>query len=379
MFLISGQKHLHAQLIVQGCPKTPVFLPEMPECQKGDYVLKFADEFNGDSLDLEVWENVVWRQGSADDEQHWQYFSLDNVEVSDGTCKIIAKKETVWRRAAFWKEDDELLEDGRPNFRSWDYTSGSLWTKKKYFYGKYEIRCRLPDGEGMWPAFWMYRGDTASELDVFDNYRNTNDYITGVGHAHFQNPDGTSCAKQYHSIANLTKWHVYTCIFDEFKIIWQLDGETIREYPRFTTYDGNPVFCGDEIAFGTYLEQQAYPRDSMSIIFNLALQAGEHAPDETTKFPAVFEVDYIRFYEFVRSKSIKLKAYPNPTEGIFQIESELPIEKIALFDLTGKLLREWEQLPKGVSEFDISGFEQGIYFFRAIIYGEMKLLKIVKF
>ena len=86
-------------------------------------------------------------------------------------------------------------------------------------------------------------------------------------------------------------------MFDFDKIIWKIDGSTIRTFYRIVTVDGNPVVCGDNIGIGEYFQQQSYPLEYMHIIANMAIQSGSNAPDANTVFPSTFEIDYIRYYK----------------------------------------------------------------------------------
>ena len=74
---------------------------------------------------------------------------LDNSYVSNGTLKIIAKKETY-------------TDQGHTK----NYTSARLNSKFAFTYGKIEARAKLPQGIGTWPAIWML-GQNIDELGAF--------------------------------------------------------------------------------------------------------------------------------------------------------------------------------------------------------------------
>ena len=48
-----------------------------------------------------------------------------------------------------------VIETRKQNFGNRGYTSSRLISKKSFQYGIFEMRARLPEGRGTWPAFWM--------------------------------------------------------------------------------------------------------------------------------------------------------------------------------------------------------------------------------
>ena len=121
-----------------------------------DYTLAFADEFDGDAVNTNVWRvhnHAGLRKGG--------YWTLDQASVRDGNLVIRTE----------YKEDGE--------FGSGWYTCG-LETRGKveHKFGYYECRCILPKGQGMWSAFWLMNahvnevsgtGTKGAELDIFES------------------------------------------------------------------------------------------------------------------------------------------------------------------------------------------------------------------
>ena len=281
------------------CLYTTGFLFSMPSCDTDDYNLVFEDNFDGNILDLEKWEIQPWGQGALQGGASQEYYTLDNAIVSNGSLKIIAKQETVQRRAVNWINDNVILDDGISNLRTFNYTSSNIWTKEKYFFGKYEIRARLPEGNGLWPAFWMYGGQQWNEIDVFDNYSGINTLVTATGFDYDEDGTAEGCTDSFDGF-DFSQWHTFTCIFDFDRITWLVDGNPIRTQYRFTSLTGDIITCGEDIAVGTYLINKSFPIQAMSIILNLAIGSGDGpcaAPDESTQFPSNFEIDYVRYYK----------------------------------------------------------------------------------
>jgi hypothetical protein len=94
----------------------------------------------------------------------------DNVIISNGTLKIIAKKEAYSGSA---------------------YTSARIQTQNKFAftYGKMEIRAKLPAGGGTWPAIWLLGSNAATapwpacgEIDIMEHKGNDLNRIYGTLH-----------------------------------------------------------------------------------------------------------------------------------------------------------------------------------------------------
>ena len=71
-----------------------------------------------------------------------------------------------------------------------------------------------------------------------------------------------------------------------------------------------------------------------------------------------------------------ITAYPNPVEGILNLQSELNITKIEVIDLQGRMLLNQENQ---LNTIDFSHFPNGIYFVKVSTeQGQNKLFKILK-
>ncbi|MBP5092090.1 MAG: glycoside hydrolase family 16 protein, partial [Bacilli bacterium] len=100
------------------------------------YSLSWADEFDGESLNLDNWSYEIGNGNGGWGNQEAQYYTDHNDEVKDGKLIISAKKERV---------------------SDWDYTSTRIRTKGKVTttYGYIAARIKLSAVAGLWPAFWM--------------------------------------------------------------------------------------------------------------------------------------------------------------------------------------------------------------------------------
>ena len=361
------------------CEKSGVILAQYYSCNTNPFELVFEDNFENDSLDKTKWQLVMAGQGGLNNSGRVELNTLNNLEFTGGICRIIAKKETIVARAVNWRADDEILPDGLPNRRTFYYTSSALWSKKTYLHGKYEIRCRMPRGNGFWPAFWTFGGERWNEIDVFDSYAGTGKLVTSIGHDFENNGKSNGCSLSYTGY-DLAEWHVFTCIFEPEQISFLIDDELVRITPRVITAGGHALRCNDEIDHGVYYELKSYPVEPMHIIINMALMS-ENGPgaslpvDDSTPFPSAFEVDYVRYWKRTENK---FTVFPNPAGAFATVQSQHPLRiTIRLFNVFGVLVKTITEASTPV-QVPLQGLEEGVYLMEIGYEGGTKNIKIIK-
>ena len=281
-----------------------IVLIEDGNCDNNPWVLFFEDNFNSTSLDFSKWEipyQGVIRDFIHQNEKQW-YANTgntpslpydNNIEVSNGTLKLITRKETNPIIGSY----TEWTASPPANYIStFEYTSAEIDSKESFGYGKYEIRCKIPKGKGFWPAFWMYGegiNNRNNEIDVFEFWdNNSSDHNMTV---HY---DGSMCHSDYNGPDYSKNFHIFTIVWDNYKIEWYVDGQLKRRSTKFYTLLGQPVDCNSAKAFQPYIMNEVFPRDNMQIIVNLAIQNNaNYRPDDSTDFPSVLEIDYIKYYK----------------------------------------------------------------------------------
>ena len=173
------------------------------------------------------------------------------------------------------------------------YTSARMKTQGlfSFQYGRIEARMRLPEGQGMWPAFWLLGNNITTvnwpacgELDVMEHINGSNPENAGydwvAGSIHGTGLDGTT---HYHPAAfSAADWHIYGMIWTKGQIQFYVDSQA-NIYTDFTpsTQPGTwPFDAGPEF-----------------VILNLAVGGSwPGSPNATTVFPAEVQVDYVRVY-----------------------------------------------------------------------------------
>lgn len=70
------------------------------------------------------------------------------------------------------------------------------------------------------------------------------------------------------------------------------------------------------------------------------------------------------------NQEIDLQLYPNPTTNVLNIETELNIEKVEIFDMQGKMVQKLNPESKTI---DVSDFKSGLYYL--ILYSEDNVIR----
>jgi len=164
-------------------------------------------------------------------------------------------------------------------------------------YGRIEARIRLPQTDGLVPAFWMLPEDTlygwwpkSGEIDIMEHPTNQVDRIYGTVHTGAYN-SFTGSGPRGGSIRipdAETAFHVYAVEWTPDTIEFYVDDQ-----PYFTFANNHTGF--DAWPFG----QPFY------VIVSMGVGGGWVGhPDATSVFPAVMEVDYVRVYQDVNDTVI---------------------------------------------------------------------------
>jgi beta-glucanase (GH16 family) len=237
------------------------------------YQLVWADEFETEgTVDTSKWffeteapENGSWYNNEL---QHYTD-RTDNAYISDGTLKIVAKKE-LYTASGSTKA----------------YTSARMNSKLHFTYGKVEVRAKLPKMKGTWPAIWSLGADInevpwpkCGEIDIMEQLFENQLMVQSA--IHVQGRYGDDPALKQINVSDVTEnFHVYGMIWDEQKIDFTVDGAV------FFTY--NPEDRSED--FWPFYKDQY-------LLLNVAVGGtlgGEVTPDFDQD---QMEVDYVRVYQ----------------------------------------------------------------------------------
>jgi len=244
------------------------------------WTLAWSDEFNasdGSPVDTSKW--VIETGGNGWGNQELEYYTTrpQNAFQQGGNLviKVIQEKYTG--------------ADGVTR----DYTSARLKTAGKFSqrYGRFQARIKIPQGQGIWPAFWMLGDDIGKvgwpkcgEIDIMENIGKEPALVHGTIHgpgysgdqgigSPFALPDNARFADDF---------HVYAVEWEPKAIRFYVDDHlyatrTPAEIPKGTKWVYNhPFFMLLNVAVGGN-----WPGN----------------PESTTVFPQTMLVDYVRVYK----------------------------------------------------------------------------------
>lgn len=243
-----------------------------PKAYKG-YRLKWADEFNGASLSLKNWsfdngDGCPILCGWGNNEL--QYYRPENTSFKNGKMIIEAKKE---------------------DYENKNFTSSKIVTRGKqlFKYGRIDFRAKLPQGQGLWPAFWMLPQHSvygtwpqSGEIDIMEMIGK--EPSKNYGTLHFgPGPGSTQLGKNISLPTGIFNdaFHVFSLEWNENEIKWFLDG---KSYSSFSKKDFGEI---------------NYPfNEEFFLIINLAVGGDWPGnPDKRSYKNQKLIVDYVRVFE----------------------------------------------------------------------------------
>jgi beta-glucanase (GH16 family) len=253
--------------------------PKKPQLRSG-WNLVWSDEFagpDGSSPDTTKWTYDLGGKGWGNNELESYPNREENARIEKGNLVITAQKETY------------TGADGIPR----DYTSARLKTQGLFAqtYGRIQARIKIPEGQGMWPAFWMLGEDVPTagwpkcgEIDIMENVGKEPAAIHGSLHG----PSATAPTSDLTAIFTLPAGHNFADGFHIYAVEWEPD--TVRFYIDANLYA--TFRASDWPAGGKWVFDHPF-----FIILNLAVGGDwPGSPDGSTKFPQSMLVDFVRVY-----------------------------------------------------------------------------------
>lgn len=238
--------------------------------QENEWTLVWSDEFQTAGTP----DNTKWSfagRGTPD----WKCYCFDSSELSS------VKNENLGLKGIKKNKTDGTVE----------YRTGCINTKGKFNfkYGKIEVRAKLPEGQGSWPAIWLmpeksvYGGwPKSGEIDIMEHL-NFDTFVYQTIHNEFLNNQDGKSSMTYYSKAdiNIGDYNVFALEWYANRLEFYVNGTinlTINK-PENAGYEKWPY------------DQEFY------IILNQALGGDWPGEINDDDLPQEFLIDWVRVYQ----------------------------------------------------------------------------------
>lgn len=255
--------------------------------QASDWKLIWSDEFDTPGLpDKTKWsyETGFVRNREL---QFYTQDRLENARVENGTLIIEGRKE---------RYENPFYRPGGEGAKSWrnaqpfaEYTAASLITQGKasFHYSRVEVRAKLPQGKGVWPAIWMMGTNRTvigwprcGEVDIMEFVGKEPDKVHAT--VHFPK-DGkhASQGKSLTTTAPYEDFHIYAVEWNAERMDFYFDQQ------KYFTFTLDAAGSGPDNPF----------RKPHYLLINLALGGSWGGPMDDSVLPQKYLIDYVRVYQ----------------------------------------------------------------------------------
>jgi beta-glucanase (GH16 family) len=212
----------------------------------------FQDGFDLNQLDSSAW---TIENRAATNMGEISFYARDEVSTRDGNLVLRAQKRSMGGR---------------------QFTTAQVSTRFGFKYGRVDIRAKMPQSQGFWPALWMLPTAGAAqgflpEIDIHESISNH-----GGFYANFHWKDGTHKKKSgpEHIPLDATEWHTYSVEWTSDRIDWLVDDRVVK-----TAIDGVHTTA----------------HSNMYLLITFALGGSwPGPPDGSTVFPSEMLIDWVR-------------------------------------------------------------------------------------
>ena len=232
--------------------------------------LVWSDEFTGSTINSANWSFETGGGGWGNNELENYTNRPENARISNGVLVIEARRESFGGSA---------------------YTSARMKTQGKQSFGIntwVEARIDAPEGQGIWPAFWMLGNSISTvgwpscgEIDIMEIQGQNPAKNFGTIHWADQNGNHASFGGIFNSSSSLTAgFHTYAISRTSTSIKWYVDRVQYAEANISGGINSTSEFQGP-----------------FFILLNVAVGGNfVGSPDGTTVFPQQMQVDWVRVW-----------------------------------------------------------------------------------
>ena len=247
----------------------------------GNWNLVWADEFNGSAWDGNAWTRCP--AGTPNWAQE-QWPSDESLAQLSGTGYL-----ETWGKAA----------DSGEGYNG--YKTGGIWGKDLKSFnlgmdgvsGRIDVRARMTDAKGYWPAIWMMPQQSSftwpqyGEIDLMEHLNYETKYYATL-HTSQGTSSDHSCSNTA-SFTDRTSWHVFSVIVNDGTIYLLLDGSVVTSCSQSDHGISDSSSTADKIEYWPYGVTEYY------LILDSQLNGGWVGQADGTDIPAHMDIDYVRY------------------------------------------------------------------------------------
>ena len=236
--------------------------------------LLWRDEFNKKGfVDPSKWSKIE-RSGAANKGSCF-------ASMSDDPRCLIIKNGKLFLRGIINDNKNDTVQ----------YLTGGLSSKGKFEFkkGKVEIRAKLVDAQGAWPALWLLMSgneqDRYAEIDIIEHL-NHDDFVYHTVHTAYtlrDSENGKNPPKYTTSKIKPGKFNIYGAEITDDKIIFSVNNKVVFTYPKVQPEKEGQWTFGQNMFI--YMSQQFSAEGAW---------AGAVKPDE---LPVQMIIDWVRVYK----------------------------------------------------------------------------------
>jgi beta-glucanase (GH16 family) len=239
------------------------------------WVQSWSDEFNGSgAVSGSNWKYDTGGGGWGNNELQYYQSGTGNVNQAGGVMTIQARLQSV---GGMPYTSGRILSQGIRSFGPGD-------TKAK----KVEARIAGPNGQGLWPAFWMLGTNITTvpwagcgEIDIMEHINSVQNVY---GTIHWNNTSNQHVSYQAAApgMTSFTSYHTYGVTWSASALTWYVDNGNVGTANIANNINNTGAF-----------------HKSFFVLFNLAVGGSWPGnPAGTTVMPANMNVDWIRYSSF---------------------------------------------------------------------------------
>ena len=243
------------------------------------YKLVWQEDFKGDTFDAKSWSKIPC------DRPDWKrHMSYDDrlYEVKDGKLILYGVNNDGTYQY-------DLNGDGKLEADTARFVTGGLYTKHKKTieYGKVEVRAKLGQAQGAWPAIWMLPDrenawPMGGEIDIMEHlnydpmaYQTVHTYYTHILKLD-SNPPHFATGK-----IDTNGYNVYAVEILPDELIFSINGEKTFSYPRIQTD-----------------KEGQYPFGApFYLLIDMQIEGSWVGKADPSQLPVKMEIDWVKMYK----------------------------------------------------------------------------------